>query len=180
MADGAPRMTGGFTPGPDTTRALRAALGRFATGVTVVTTRCPMGPLAITANSFSSLSLDPALVLWAPARRSKRFAAFTEAAHFAIHVMAEDQFQTARTFAHDGFAFDGLAWQEGPDATPLLDMCLARFLCARHAVHAGGDHAIVVGRVLEVAFRDGDPLIFSGGRYGGFTPDPDPDHGSMA
>lgn len=169
MADGSPQMPEGFAPGPDTRRALRDAFGRFATGVTVVTTASQHGPLAITANSFTSVSLDPALVLWAPARGSRRFEPFTEAAHFAIHVMAEDQFAIARDFAKDGFAFDRVAWHEGPDRTPLLGGCLARFVCARHAVHPGGDHAIVVGQVLDVTFRDGAPLVFSAGRYGGFS-----------
>lgn len=180
MADGgAPRRSEDFVPSPATEAAYRAALGRFATGVTVVTTLCPMGPLAITANSFSSLSLDPPLVLWAPARNSKRFEAFTEASHFAIHVMAEGQFDTAKDFARDGFAFGNLSRTDGPGGIPLLDDCLARFTCARHAIHDGGDHAIVVGRVLGATLRDGQPLVFAGGRYGRFSPDPDPDHDSM-
>ena len=169
MADGSMQFSEGFVPGPETSRALRDAFGRFATGVTVVTTHSDLGPLAITANSFSSLSLDPPLVLWAPARGSKRFAAFVEAGHFAIHVMAAEQFDVAARFARDGFAFDGLSWREGPERTPLLDGCLARFTCALHAVHAGGDHAIVVGEALEVSFRTGAPLIFSAGRYGSFA-----------
>lgn len=172
-------MAQAFTPGPDTARAFRDALGRFATGVTVVTTSTPQGPLAITANSFSSLSLDPPLVLWAPARNSKRFEAFATARHFAIHVMAEDQFDLAHAFARDGRAFDSCPWREGPGATPLFDDTLARFLCTHHALHDGGDHAIVVGQVQQVTFRDGAPLIFSGGNYGGFTRDTTPGHDSM-
>ena len=79
------------TPGPDTTREFRDALGRFATGVTVVTTDSEIGPLGITANSFASVSLDPPLVLWAPARFSRRFKAFAETLYFAIHVIGAEQ-----------------------------------------------------------------------------------------
>ena len=158
-----------FTPGPETARAFRDALGRFATGVCVVTCATPDGPLGITVNSFASVSLDPPLVLWSPARASRRFDAFEGADHFAIHVMGEGQFDLSHRFARDGCAFEGLDWSAGPGGAPLLPGCLARFACARHAVHEGGDHAIVVGRVLSAAFRDGAPLLFNAGAYGRFT-----------
>lgn len=158
MADG----TGadpGFIPTPDSARAFRDALGAFATGVTVVTTDGPEGPLGITANSFASLSLDPPLVLWSPARSSRRFAAFAGAERFAIHVLAAGQTALAQHFTRTGeLPADGL----GP--------VLARFDCARHAVHEGGDHAIVVGRVLRVWHAPGAPLVFHAGRFGGFAP----------
>jgi flavin reductase (DIM6/NTAB) family NADH-FMN oxidoreductase RutF len=163
-----------FEPGPEQQRAFRDALGRFATGVTLVTTRSPLGPLGITANSFASLSIDPPLVLWSPARSSRRFPAFTECDHFAIHVLSEQQFDIAHRFVSDGLAFDGVDWEEGPDGTPLLAGALARFVCTRHAVHDGGDHAIVVGRVVEATSRDGDPLVFALGHYGGFSPEAPP------
>ncbi|WP_099823262.1 flavin reductase family protein [Oceaniglobus indicus] len=155
-----------FTPGPANKRQFRTALGQFATGVTVVTTHSASGPLGITANSFSSISLDPPLVLWAPARSASRFQPFVEAEHFAIHVMSETQGDICRAFVHEGNAFDMLDWRPGIDGTPLIDNCLARFVCARHAVHDGGDHAIVVGRVLSAAVGDGTPLIFTSGRFG--------------
>jgi flavin reductase (DIM6/NTAB) family NADH-FMN oxidoreductase RutF len=160
-----------FTPGPDTERALRDALGRFATGVTVVTTATAEGPVGITANSFAAVSLVPPLVLWSPARASRRFAAFVEAPEFAIHVMADDQFDVCGGFTRRGGAFDRLDWHASPDTgVPLIDGCLARFECSRHAVHDGGDHAIVVGRVHAVCYREGEPLLFAGGRYGRFDP----------
>ncbi len=161
-----------FRPGPDTARDFRDALGHFATGVTVVTCASEIGPVGITANSFASVSLDPPLVLWSPARSSRRFRAFTEAEHFAIHVIAEDQRDLALSFVRDGQAWDGIAWETADEGTPLLDGCVARFDCARHAVHDGGDHAIVVGRVLSVQPGRGAPLLFASGRYGRFAPDP--------
>ncbi|MFN3954507.1 MAG: flavin reductase family protein [Pararhodobacter sp.] len=159
-----------FIPSPSNQRRLRDALGRFATGVTVVTARAGSGAVGITANSFASLSLDPPLVLWAPARASRRFAAFAGAAHFAVHVLGEDQFALGRHFALQGFDFDLAGIESSDEGVPLLPGCLARFECRHEALHEGGDHALVVGRVCRVSFRKGAPLIFSGGRYGGFAP----------
>lgn len=155
-----------FTPDAEHQRAFRDALGRFATGVTVVTTRTADGPVGITANSFAALSLEPPLVMWAPGRFSRRFEMFEQAQHFAIHVMAEDQLDLARHFARDGFDFDLPGIEAGLGDAPLLPGCLARFECAHHAVYPGGDHVIVVGEVLRVASRDGAGLSFFGGSYG--------------
>jgi flavin reductase (DIM6/NTAB) family NADH-FMN oxidoreductase RutF len=159
-----------FVPGPDTERRFRDALGRFATGVTVVTALGAKGPVGITANSFASLSLDPPLVLWSPARSSRRFATFASARHFAIHVLAAEQFALGRHFARKGLDFDLPDVAFNPEGVPVLPGCLARFECRRQAVHDGGDHAIVVGEVLRAAARAGAPLVFSAGRYGGFRP----------
>lgn len=171
MADGgSERPMTRITPGPDTERDFRTALGRFATGITLVTCQSEIGPLGITANSFASLSLDPPLVLWSPARSSRRFAAFTAARHYAIHILRDDQFDLARAFTHHGQAWDGVAWHAAPDGTPLIDDALARFECRQAAIHDGGDHAIVVGEVTACVIGEGSPLIFSGGGYGGFRP----------
>lgn len=159
-----------FAPGPETMGAYRAALGRFATGVTVVTCLSEHGPLGITVNSFASVSLDPPLVLWSPARASARFRAFEMADRYAIHILAHDQERVCRHFAADGFGFDGLEWTPGTDGVPCITGCLAWFECVRHAVYDGGDHAIVVGRVTGVAAREGAPLIFASGRFGSFAP----------
>jgi flavin reductase (DIM6/NTAB) family NADH-FMN oxidoreductase RutF len=158
-----------FTPGPDTERDLRNALGRFATGVAVVTCACPEGPVGITANSFASVSLDPALVLWSPAKTSSRYPDFARASHFAVHVLAEDQRDLAAHFVRHGRDFDGILHAIGPGGAPLLDDCLARFACARVAAHDAGDHVILIGEVLEAAIRDGEPLVFSQGTYGQFV-----------
>ena len=163
-----PEADASFVPGPDTQRELRDALGRFATGVTVVTCRAD-GPLGITANSFASVSLRPPLVLWSPARFSRRFDAFAGAEHFAIHVLGEEQGAIGEGFSAAGDAFDGLAHGANPEGCPVIDGCLARFECRAHARHDGGDHDIVVGRVLRASSREGRPLIFASGSYGRFT-----------
>ncbi|TVP72055.1 MAG: flavin reductase [Rhodobacteraceae bacterium] len=155
-----------FTPDATHQRDFRDALGRFATGVTVITTRTEAGPMGITANSFAALSLDPALVMWAPGRFSRRFEAFAQAEYFAIHVLAADQLPVAQHFAAKGSDFDLPDLQQGLGGVPLLPGCLSRFECARHAVHPGGDHAIVVGRVLRVWSQAGAGLSFFGGTYG--------------
>jgi flavin reductase (DIM6/NTAB) family NADH-FMN oxidoreductase RutF len=158
-----------FIPGPDTERDFRHALGQFATGVTVVTCASAEGPVGITANSFASVSLDPPLVLWSPARSSRRFPHFEAAGHFAIHILGAEQRDVCRAFVRDGAAFDAVDWTEGAQGVPLIDGCLARFECRREAVYEGGDHLIVVGRVERAAYRAGTPLVFSAGCFGRFT-----------
>lgn len=169
MDGGDARQMQEFIPSQDDTRGFRDALGRYATGVTVVTAPTEDGPVGITANSFASVSLDPPLVLWSPAKMSRRYRYFRDAAHFAIHVLGDDQEDTCRRFARDGFDFDGAAWQPGDHDVPLLDGCLARFACRRVAVHDGGDHDIIVAEVTRANWRDGAPLVFSQGAYGRFT-----------
>lgn len=157
-----------MTFSPEDTGTLRAALGRFATGVTVVTTQAENGPQGITANSFASVSLAPPLVLWSPARASTRFGYFADARHFAIHILSEDQAGLAARFTRGGTGFNGLAHDLSPEGIPLITGVLARFECETHATHAGGDHLIVVGRVIRAALRTGEPLVFSQGTYGRF------------
>jgi flavin reductase (DIM6/NTAB) family NADH-FMN oxidoreductase RutF len=147
-------------------RELRDALGRFATGVTVVTTTTARGPLGITANSFSSVSLDPPLVLWAPARRSSRFPAFEAASHFAVHVLSAEQRDLADAFSRPGQGWPaGLAYARGLGDVPLLSGCTARFECRHDAAHEGGDHLIVVGEVLRLVDADLPPLVYHRGRF---------------
>lgn len=157
-----------WTGAADGTRRLRMVMGRYATGVTVVTTRGPSGPLGMTANSVTSVSLDPPLLLWCPSRASQRFAAFETADHYAIHVLAADQLALCHRFSRSGDDFAGLEIGETPDGLPALPGCLARFDCRAEARHDGGDHAILVGRVLRAEMREGDPLLFWNGRYGDF------------
>ena len=153
---------------PGDHRALRGAFGRFATGVCLITTTGPEGPTAFMANSFSSVSLDPPLVLWSPARASRRFGVFTAASHWAIHVLGRVQADLIPRFSRMGEGFSGLDHGLTVEGLPTLP-ALARFDCAAHAAHDGGDHVILVGRVLRVTTRDGEPLVFSEGRYGGFA-----------
>lgn len=167
MADGGSTVT--FSPERESARAFRDALGKFTTGITIVTCASAAGPVGITANSFASVSLDPPLVLWSPARASRRFAAFEAATHYAIHVLAEDQRDLCAHFTRNGMDFDGVDWTEGAFGVPRLSGCLARFDCVQTARHDGGDHLIIVGRVLTAAVRDSGPLVFSCGRYGRFS-----------
>ena len=167
--DGQQAMTTDFVPA-DNARAFRHALGRFATGVTVITTMGPDGPVGFTANSFAALSLDPPLVLWSPARASARFPLFSTAQAFAIHVLAADQADIGARFVRGGAGFDGLEHAVLVDGVPVIPAALARFDCRLHATHDGGDHLIVVGHVTHAVFRDGPPLVFSQGGYGGFVP----------
>lgn len=168
MADGTMRMMPlqGFEPTADNQRLLRNGLGRFASGVTVVTAATLQGGLiGMTANSFSSVSMDPPLVLWCPAKTSSRYQFFAKAPHFAIHVLSADQQAIALGFAKSGTAFDGLDVQINEQGVPVLNDCLARFECETQALHDAGDHAIMVGRVRSAAFREGEPLIFSQGQF---------------
>jgi flavin reductase (DIM6/NTAB) family NADH-FMN oxidoreductase RutF len=146
-------------------RAFRDALGAYATGVTVVTVPSHDGPIGITANSFASVSLDPPLVLWSPAKSSKRFNYFTGAPHFAIHVLDAHQQDVCNEFTKNKHACEQLDWETGNHEVPLLNGCLARFECTLDAEHDAGDHTIIVGRVTGASVRDGRPLMFQAGRF---------------
>jgi flavin reductase (DIM6/NTAB) family NADH-FMN oxidoreductase RutF len=167
MPDGTMQMRplAGFEPTAETQRRFRDALGRFASGVTVVTAATPEGGIGMTANSFSSVSMDPPLVLWCPARGSGRYPVFAAARHFAIHVLADHQEDLAMAFARSGAAFAGLDVQVNSHGVPLIGDCLARFECDTHAQHDGGDHAIMVGQVRRAALTEGAPLVFSQGKF---------------
>jgi flavin reductase (DIM6/NTAB) family NADH-FMN oxidoreductase RutF len=150
-------------------RKLRDAFGKFATGVTVVTTKTPDGPVGITVNSFSSVSLDPPLVLWAVGTHSRRFPAFAACRNYAIHVLSAEQADLCRRFSRSGSDFDGLAVTSNPEGVPVLPDALARFECEIANRIEGGDHSILLGRVLRMSVREGDPLVFAAGRYGRVT-----------
>ncbi len=157
-----------FVPSAENSREFRNALGRFGTGVTIVTTSDGENPLGITVNSFASVSLDPALVLWSPAKASYRFEKFESASHYAIHVLDHSQADLATQFARDAHSFEHCSWRWSDSGVPLIDNTIARFECERLSSHDGGDHAIVVGRVVRAANFDGEPLMFVGGQYGRF------------
>ncbi len=159
-----------FEPNADTARAFRDALGRFATGVAVITAPGPDGPMGFTANSFASLSMDPPLVLWSPAKSAQRYPVLVAAQHYTIHILAHSQSDLSRRFVRGGAGFDGLAHEINAEGVPVIPGTLARFDCAQAALVDGGDHTIVIGRVLRAAMADGPPLVFSAGRYGTFAP----------
>ena len=148
-------------------RAFRDALGSFATGVTVVTARSKTGkPFGVTVNSFSSLSLDPPLVLWSLSTHSATYSAFVEATHFAIHVLAEGQEHMCLQFARSGIdRFAGVTLGEGVGGLPLLPDTAAIFECRSLYRYWGGDHVIFVGRVDRFdQWQDRKPLVFHQGR----------------
>ena len=159
----------------------RGALGAFATGVTIVTSRDAEGrDVGLTANSFNSVSLDPPMVLWSLAKNSASLHAFMSNDHFAVHVLAADQQTLSDRFAKRGVdKFAELPVSRGVGDVPLLDGCSARFQCKTAYRYEGGDHMIFVGEVHEFDHLDHAPLVFHGGKYGKVLPKlaPKPDVG---
>ena len=154
-------------------QALRQVLGSYPTGVAVVSTRGPDGrPVGLTINSFASLSLAPALVLWSLVDRSPSLAAFRDAPHFAISVLASGQQALAQRLATPGLAdkFDGVPLCEAPEGVPVIADALATLVCATHSATPAGDHLLFVGRVLRMQRGAGAPLVFHGGRFAALQP----------
>lgn len=161
--------TESFVPSVDNQRKLRDAFGCFATGVTVVTAMSEDGVVGITANSFSSVSMDPPLVLWSPSKGSRRFQSFLDAEHYAIHILAADQEDICWSSAKDAGALRDLDLATNQEGVPVIEGCLARFECTRTSVYEGGDHAIILGEVKRAVMReDGDALAFFRGKMGAF------------
>ena len=153
---------------PPAPLALRAALGRFATGVTIITCAGPGGsPVGLTANSFSALSLDPPLVLWSLRQVSGSLAAFEASPYFAVNVLAESQVDLSRRFAASAMAdkFAQGAWSAGLGGAPVLAGCAAVFECEVASRQVAGDHVLFIGRVLRLADLSVAPLLFQGGHY---------------
>ncbi|MEM1287819.1 MAG: flavin reductase family protein [Pseudomonadota bacterium] len=159
---------GGFQPQTFDTKQLRGAFSRFATGVAIVTTMTKDGPVGMTINSFTSVSLEPALCLWSIEHSSTRFEAFENTTFSAIHVLRRDQEDLCMAFAKPDGAFAATDWIESAHGAPLLTNCLARFECQRDATHLAGDHTILVDRVLGIEANDGEPLVFNQGAFGRF------------
>lgn len=154
-------------------RALRDAFGRFATGVTVVTTRDAGGgaPRGFTANSFSSVSLDPPLALICVGSNVYSAPVFRAAPHFAINILCADQQDVSAIFAsHADDKFEQTDWYEGPHGVPLLPGSLATLVCAQHRLVEAGDHVILIGEVLETQTRDAPPLAYHRGKYVSIAP----------
>jgi flavin reductase (DIM6/NTAB) family NADH-FMN oxidoreductase RutF len=156
-------------------RDYRRALGQFATGVTVVTTKSPDGrKLGVTVNSFSSVSLDPPLILWSLARQSPSVSDFARASHFAVNVLESKQHHLSRQFSTPlPDKFSGVDCDEGAAGVPLLCGALAQFICRNVRQYDGGDHVIFLGEVEEYKYSDGEPLVFHSGRYRVATRHPD-------
>lgn len=146
---------------------LRDCLGRFATGVTVITCRDSEGsPFGITANSFSSVSLDPPRILWNIAKVSQSLDAYLAATHFGVNVLRHDQRELSVHFAqsqHD--LYEGIAHGSSERGVPKLGGVLAFLECATAQIHDCGDHYIIIGDVLSYDAAAGDPLVFFAGDY---------------
>ncbi|MEU2057131.1 flavin reductase family protein [Streptomyces bungoensis] len=147
-------------------RALRDVLGRYASGVTVVTCADPHGaPAGVTVNSFTSVSLDPPLVLWCLALSSRGRPAFTAAEYFAVNALAAGQRDLAARFAGPGDRFQGLATLPGPHGEPLIAGAAATLCCRRSGVVPAGDHLVLLGAVEHHARTARRALLFADGAY---------------
>ena len=148
-------------------REFRNALGRFTTGVTIITCLDASGqPVGLTANSFNSLSLDPPLLLWSLRSASPSTAAFEAAPRFAVNVLTESQVELSRRFAaRSDDRFADVAWAQGDYGSPVLAGCAAVFECETLSHQIAGDHRLFIGRVLACVESPLPPLLFQAGHY---------------
>ncbi len=157
----------------------RQALSRFATGVTVVTTRAPGAPrgstdsshfIGLTASSFNSVSLSPPLVLWSLGLQSAKLPAFHAGTHYVINVLAAEQLALCERFAYgQGDRFAGVDYRLGQSGLPILDGALAWFECHNRSRYEEGDHLIFVGEVERCGFAAGHPLVYQASQFGSLT-----------
>jgi 4-hydroxyphenylacetate 3-hydroxylase, reductase component len=145
----------------------RRACGRFANGVTIATVvDSAGGPHGLTVSSFTSVSLEPPLVLICVGHEATNFALFCNATHFGINILKEDQQPLSDRFARKGYdRFDGLVWHPGQTGVPLLPGCLAQIECAVHQRVEAGDHDIFLGEMVRAQVSEGEPLIHYFGCY---------------
>ena len=160
------------TPVGVESRRFRRVFGHFCTGVTIITTVDEDGPAGFACQAFAPLSLEPPLVLFCPQAGSDTWRRIRGPGVFCVNVLAEGQRDLSRVFgARDANRFGDVAWTPAPAGTPILDGVLTWAECRVEAVHPGGDHAIVTGRVTALGeCREGSPLLFYKGRYTGTAP----------
>ncbi len=157
------------------TDSFRHALGHFATGVTIVTTRDENGEyVGVTANSFNSVSMDPPLVLWSLDKRAHSLKTYETAEHFVVNVLAADQVSLSKRFATSGAIdkFQGVSCTEGVGGAPILAGCAAYFQCKKSFTYEGGDHLILVGEVVTFEASGRSSLVFHKGSYAVSQPHP--------
>jgi len=148
----------------------REVLGHFATGITVVTALEEGEPVGFTCQSFAALSLDPPMVILAPARSSTSWPRIREAGAFCVNILEEHQEALCRTFAvSGGDKFDGVGWSPGLTGSPVLTGSLAVVECRLGDIFDGGDHELVTGRVVAMEVGDGSPLLFYRSGFGRFA-----------
>lgn len=145
----------------------RQALGRFATGIAVVTTLGKDGePLGLTVNSFNSVSLDPPLVLWSLDKSSLQLDGFKNSGFYGVSILSREQEETSNLFAMvTDDRFERTGWQTGKTGAPMIDGALAQIDCTTEQIIDAGDHVVLLGRVVDIAVKGGEPLIYYGGAY---------------
>jgi flavin reductase (DIM6/NTAB) family NADH-FMN oxidoreductase RutF len=153
--------------------SFRRACSRFATGITIATVMAADGtPQGFTANSFTSVSAEPPLVLLCIDRRANVLPHFSAAGHFGINVLSLEQKELSMRFAARGQdRFGGVAWREGAGQVPLLDGALAQFECERREVWEAGDHLVFLGEVVAARYDDGAPLLYYASGYRVLSPE---------
>ena len=158
--------------GTPTPERFRSAMGSFASGVTIVTAGDSGVPAGITANAFSSVSLDPPLILVCIDRRSRSAEILRRTAHFAVHILSENERDVAMTFARRGEGkFETVDWHWADNGVPVLDHCLVRLSCTMETAYEGGDHLIFMGAVdqLDLVSPEAEPLTCYQGRLGALS-----------
>ncbi len=148
----------------------REALGHFATGVTIVTAMEEEGPVGFTCQAFSALSLDPPLVVLAPAKSSTSWPKIAQAGAFCVNILSSHQEALCRAFAASGRdKFEGVGWSVASSGAPVLDGALAFVDCELEVAHDAGDHELVVGRVIDLGIGEGTPLLYYRSGFGSFA-----------
>jgi len=149
------------------TREIRNVMGHFTTGVTVITTRDKTGtPFGLTANAFSSLSLNPPLVVVCVDKTVQCYSCFDESKAFVVNILSEDQEDLSRRFATKGIEkFEGLSWRPGELGVPLLNGAIGHIQCRVTSSYEGGDHTIFIGEIIAAAAQGDRPLLFFKGQY---------------
>lgn len=167
LREPAPLVPGDDPEAEESSRKFRDVLGRFCTGVTVVTSVSNGHPVGMTCQSFSSVSLDPPLVLFCPSKSSHAWPQMQRAGFFCVNLLSHDQLDLSNTFAKKGVdKFAGVSWRSSATGAPLLDGVLGWVDCTIYAVHEAGDHYVVIGRVMDLGVEEAPhPLLFYRGRY---------------
>jgi 3-hydroxy-9,10-secoandrosta-1,3,5(10)-triene-9,17-dione monooxygenase reductase component len=147
----------------------REVLGHFATGITIVTATDEGEPVGFSCQSFAALSLDPPMVILAPAKSSTSWPRIARAGSFCVNILGEHQEAVCRAFAvSGGDKFDGVDWSPGVTGSPLIDGSLATVECTLGAIYEGGDHELVTGHVVDMEIGQGSPLLFYRSGFGRF------------
>jgi flavin reductase (DIM6/NTAB) family NADH-FMN oxidoreductase RutF len=161
------RRVSGAATMPIDRNELRRVMGHFPTGVTVITTISKEGqPFGLTANAFTSVSLDPPLLLIAVDKKAESYPYFEESKVFNVNFLSDDQEALSRRFAvSGGDKFRGVAYRSGANGVPILEGALAYLECSLYATYEGGDHTIFLGEILQAETREAKPLVFHRGGY---------------